>query len=163
MKIKKTAVKIVLNKKAFILAFLVLSVIIIIAGYFMYKNSSSKSNKICIEGKTCFYAEIADTLGERERGLSGKQSLGDDKGMLFIFEEETLPGFWMKDMKFPIDKLWIDENKKIVGIEKNMQPCEEGKECPVFYPSRDIMYVFEINSGLSDAYGFEEGDSVYLR
>jgi len=87
----------------------------------MYKNSSSKSNKICIEGKTCFYAEIADTLGERERGLSGKQSLGDDKGMLFIFEEETLPGFWMKDMKFPIDILWIDENKKIVGIEKNMQ------------------------------------------
>src|SRR3989344_3496787 len=88
MKIKKTAVKIVLNKKAFILAFLVLSVIIIIAGYFMYKNSSSKSNKICIEGKTCFYAEIADTLGERERGLSGKQSLGDDKGMLFTLDSK---------------------------------------------------------------------------
>ena len=146
-----------IGRKTFnIILFTALLIIIIVAGYFVYKNSS----KVCIEDKICFYVEVADTLNEREKGLSGKQSLEINKGMLFIFEKETLSGFWMKDMNFPIDIIWIDKNMRIIGIEKSPVPCEEGKECPVFYPKREAMYVLEINSGLSKMYDFGEKDSV---
>ena len=137
-----------------------LLIIMMVGGYFIYNNYSKNSNKVCIENKACFYVEIADSPSERERGLSGKQSLETDRGMLFIFEKETLPGFWMNDMNFPIDMIWIDKNKKIIGIEESLEPCEEGKECPVFYPKREAMYVLEINSGLSKTYDFGENDSV---
>lgn len=149
-----------LKKKTLIAALLLLFVIIF--SYAIYKNSSDKLEKVCIEDKACFYVDIADNLNKREKGLSGRQSLGNDGGMLFIFEEETLPGFWMKDMNFPIDIIWIDKNMKIISIEKSLEPCEEGKECPVVYPDEKIKYVLEINSGLSDGYGFEEGNSVYF-
>ena len=111
-----------IGRKTFnIILFTALLIIIIVAGYFVYKNSS----KVCIEDKICFYVEVADTLNEREKGLSGKQSLEINKGMLFIFEKETLSGFWMKDMNFPIDIIWIDKNMRIIGIEKSPVPCEE--------------------------------------
>ncbi len=147
----------------FILLFILFAVIVTVYLGWPYKYFLETSNKICIEDKACFYAEIADTLSEREKGLSGRQTLGNDKGMLFIFESETIPGFWMKDMNFPLDIIWIDNNMKIVGIEKTLGPCEEGKECPVIYPDKQIKYVLEIKSGLSDIYGFEEGNSVFFR
>ena len=161
MEINKTAVKIVLNKKTFILAFLALSVIIIGISYFI-NNSTSNSRKACISDKACFNVEIADTLSEREMGLSGRDSMDNNSGMLFIFQEEEMPGFWMKDMKFSLDIIWIDSDLKIVGIEKNLQPCQAIENCPVFYPDKKIMYVLEINFGLSDDFGFEKNDSVYF-
>lgn len=149
-----------IKKKTLLIILIIL--VIALLGYITYKNSINKLEKICIEDKACFYVEIADTLSEREKGLSKKQSLEADKGMLFIFEEETLPGFWMKDMNFPIDVIWIGKNMKIIGIEKSLEPCEKDKECPVVYPSQEIKYVLEINSGLSKVYDFEENDSVYF-
>ena len=134
----------------------------VIVSYAIYKNSSAKLEKVCIEDKACFYSEIADNRSEREKGLSGREALDNNNGMLFIFEEETFPGFWMKDMNFPIDILWINKNKEIIGIEKSIQPCKTEKECPVFYPNSRIKYALEINSGFSEVYGFEKGNSVYF-
>ena|SRR3989338_1441751 len=148
-------------KKKFLVPLVVFLILLI--GYAFYKDFNGNSKEICVENKTCFSIEVADSLDERKIGLSDKNSIEENEGMLFIFQQEEIPGFWMKDMGFPIDIVWIDKNMKITGIEKSLEPCEEGKECPVFYPSRNIMYVLEISSGLSDKYGFEEGDSVYLR
>ena len=58
--------------------------------------------------------EISDTKAKREQGLSGKEGLAENEGMLFVFEKEGYYGFWMKDMNFPIDIAWLDKNKKII-------------------------------------------------
>ncbi len=136
-------------------------VILFLVVFSIMTNKSSSLQKACIENKSCFNIEIADTANQRATGLSMKKFLNKGDAMLFIFPEKTIPGFWMKDMKFPIDIIWINESWKITGIEKNMQPCE-GNLCPLVYPKEKIMYVLEINSGLSDKYGFKDGDSVHL-
>ena len=59
----------------------------------------------------------------RLKGLSIKNTLNESEGMLFPFDTPGEYSFWMKDMKFPIDIIWIDSNYKIVYIEKNLQPC----------------------------------------
>jgi len=123
---------------------------------------TNQPEKVCIESKSCFVVEIADSEEERRTGLSNKDSIEEDEGMLFTFQEEEFPGFWMKDMNFSIDIIWISSDMKIIGIERNIQPCGQDS-CLIFYPQEKIKYVLEINSGMSERYGFEEGDSVYLR
>lgn len=69
--------------------------------------------------------------------------------MLFIFETPGQHGFWMKDMNFSIDIVWIDENLQIVGIDKNIAP----ETFPnIFYPNQLVKYVLEIPAGYSDAH-----------
>ncbi len=154
MKFKKKTLKSVL--------FITLLIAIIVVGYFIYKNSHNNSEKICIADKKCFDSEIADTPEKMILGLSNRDSLDENKAMLFVFETEGIYGFWMKDMNFPLDIVWIDKNLEIVGIEKNLQPCETGRSCLTVYPDEEIIYVLEINSGLSDRYDFENGDVVHF-
>ncbi|MBU2616512.1 MAG: DUF192 domain-containing protein [Nanoarchaeota archaeon] len=111
---------------------------------------------MCIIGKTCFNVELVSTSEDRELGLGGRESLNSDEGMFFVFPLNDYYGFWMKDMLFPIDLIWINGEGKIVGIEKNMQPC--GESCEVFYPDVEVKYVLEINSGMADIHGLVNGD-----
>jgi len=108
-------------------------------------------------GNQTFLAEIAKTEKERERGLSGKNSLPEDFGMLFVFNKPDKYLFWMKEMNFPIDIIWLNENKKIVDITTNLATST--------YPNTvtsqtSALYVFEINAGLADKYNFKIGDSL---
>jgi len=88
--------------------------------------------------------EIADTATLRSKGLSNRPSLQTGTGMIFIFDKPDIYGFWMKDMNFPIDILWIDADWKIVSIEKNVSPDTYPK---TFTPSKPIKYVLETNAG----------------
>ena len=100
---------------------------------------------------------VLDEESERIQRLSGRESLEKDKVMLFVFEEETYPGIWMKDMAFPIDIAWADKNGVIVYIERNVSPKTFPK---VFFPSRKSLYVLETNAGFFDSHGFKVGDLV---
>jgi len=86
--------------------------------------------------------EIMREPQERSRGLSGKELLAENAGMLFIFEPSGAPGFWMKDMKFSIDIIWIGSDKQILDITKSVAP-ETYPE--VFKPKSQIQYVLEVN------------------
>lgn len=118
---------------------------------------AGKSNKSCTEaylsdktisnGEYTINAELADTPDSRQTGLSGRDCIDDFKGMLFVFDSPDLHGIWMKDMKFPIDIIWLDSNKKIVHIETSVKPDSFPK---VFYPSSLSSYVLEVQSGASD-------------
>ncbi len=101
--------------------------------------------------------EIADTNTERTQGLSDRASLPQDTGLLFIFPSPTTPGFWMKDMRFSIDIIWLDENWKIIGIEKNLAPESYPK---LFYPPSPIKYVLEVNAGFSDKNNLKVGETA---
>lgn len=99
--------------------------------------------EVSVNGQT-IRVEIADTDEERIMGLSGREALAEGTGMLFVFEEGALQGIWMKDMKFPIDIIWLDESLNIIDIEKNVTPDTYPH---VFYPPRPVKYVLETNPG----------------
>ncbi len=100
---------------------------------------------------------LALTDEARAQGLSGKPSLDTDQGMWFVFPESGKQGIWMKDMKFPIDIAWIDENFVIVDIKEHAQP-ESYPE--IFYPKANSRYVLEVNDGFLQKHAIKIGDLV---
>ena len=108
--------------------------------------------------------EIAKTGEEKSGGLSGKKSLGENEGMLFIFEPGSLPSFWMKDMLMPIDIIWISENH-IIDIHKDIPaPISDSPSTnlPLYTPSGSIDHVLEVNAGYSDENNIKIGDEVEI-
>lgn len=112
--------------------------------------------KVEIGGKI-INVEIADTNAKRELGLSGHAPLADDKGMLFVFDKTGKYPFWMKDMLFPLDIIWISEDFKIVYIEKNAQPVSYPN---TFGDDKEARYVLEVNAGFSEKNNLKIGDQV---
>lgn len=103
--------------------------------------------------------EIADTEKKRSGGLGGKKSLSKDAGMLFIFEIPAKYSFWMKDMRFPLDIIWVDENKKIIAISENIFP----DTYPTSFSSSDpVKYVLEVNAGWVKKNRIKVGDFIEL-
>ena len=101
--------------------------------------------------------ELAISERERILGLSGRKSLEDVKGLLFIFPETDYHGIWMKDMHFPIDIIWISEDFRVVSIAKNVSPDSYPE---VFRPSEPARYVLETNTRYADAFGINVGQKV---
>jgi uncharacterized membrane protein (UPF0127 family) len=83
---------------------------------------------------------------DRAMGLMFRSSLPADQGMLFVFEASDFHGIWMKNCKFPIDILWLDEKKVIVHVEEAVPACKEDP-CSVYQPLRKASYVVELNAG----------------
>lgn len=107
--------------------------------------------------------EVADSPEEREAGLSKKNSLPENQGMLFVFEQPGEYPFWMKDMKFPIDIIFISGDK-IVTIYGNVQPpTSDNPSLPLYSPTAPSDKVLEINAGLAEQYGMKQGDTVDVK
>jgi uncharacterized protein len=83
---------------------------------------------------------------DRAMGLMFRPSLPKDRGMLFIFERSDFHSIWMKNCKFPIDIVWLDEEKKVVHVAESVPPCKTDP-CPVYNPLRRAAYVVELNAG----------------
>jgi len=112
-------------------------------------------------GTAIFSADIADTESERDKGLSGRSSLADDRAMLFRFDVPAVPVFWMKDMKFPLDIIWI-RNGKVVGYVTDIYP-EPGvseRDIKRYSPSTPIDMALEVPAGSVGRYGVSIGDGV---
>lgn len=103
--------------------------------------------------------EIVDTPHARQQGLSGRESLKNDMGMLFIFEQPDTYGIWMKEMYFPIDIIWLDDTHEVVHIVEHAMP-ESFPE--VFYPSRPARFVIEVASGFVKDQNITIGDVLDL-
>lgn len=130
------------------------AVLAVVFGLAVYFTKSENSSAIFINGAR-IEVEIADSLRERTSGLSGRDGISQNEGMLFIFNEPDYYSFWMKDMKFPIDIIWISEDKKIVDITKNILP----ESYPaVFKPASSARYVLEVNAGFSNTSEIKIGD-----
>ncbi|QNJ98113.1 DUF192 domain-containing protein [Constantimarinum furrinae] len=100
--------------------------------------------------------EIADDDYQTRTGLMYRKSMDNDKGMLFIFDEEVKRGFYMKNTEFALDIIYINSDKKIVNIAKNAVPFNT-TTIPSEGPAK---YVLEVNAGLSDKWGIKKGDLV---
>jgi len=104
-------------------------------------------------------AELAVTDEERQRGLMFREKLLPDQGMLFVFEEEGLYSFWMKNTLIYLDMLWLDKERRIVHIARNVPPCKEDP-CPSYSPERPGLYVLELATGAADRLGLKLFDRL---
>ena len=105
---------------------------------------------------------VAKTPDEKEKGLAVTNSLAPNAGMLFPFDHPDYFAFWMKDMKFPIDIIYL-KNNQIVTIYPNMQPAKDTYATwQIVRPIVPSDAVIEINAGLSQKYHFKVGDIIQL-
>ena len=105
------------------------------------------------------HVTIAQTESERERGLGGRIGLKSDEGMLFVFPKDGLYAFWMKDMRFAIDIIWISAKGVVVHVAENVSPDTYPASFGTQSPAR---YVLEVPAGFVDAHGIKLGDIVGL-
>ena len=96
------------------------------------------------------HVQIANTPALREQGLSGHAPLKPDQGMLFIFPKSGTYGFWMKDMLFPLDMVWIRSDKTVASVTENISPDTYPS---IFFPPGDIQFVLELNAGAAKKSG----------
>lgn len=105
------------------------------------------------------YVQLANTEATRELGLSYRTSIGDDEGMLFVFDKPDNYGFWMKDMNFPIDMVWFSESGQVVHTEEDLATSSYPK---VFINKPKAKYVLELNRGVARKHGLYLGSRVDL-
>lgn len=149
-----------LNK--IIIGFIV--VLLLFSGFVLYQmnKTSVPPSTVSIDNHT-FSVETATTSAQQQLGLSGRKSLPQDQGMLFIFPVAQRYPFWMKAMQFPLDILFMNNNK-IVTIFQNIPiPKSDKPNLPVYVPSGPANQVLEINAGLAKKYNFQTGDSVSVK
>ena len=103
-----------------------------------------------------FAVEIADTPSKREMGLQYRRDLAADRGMIFLFPAESQQSFWMKNTPLPLDMIFINRERKIVGIVEQTAPFSLDPRS-VGAPSQ---YVLEINGGLAKRHAIKAGDAV---
>jgi len=103
-------------------------------------------------------AEIADNAVKRMRGLMFRKSLGENEGMLFVFDKESFNRFWMMNTTIPLDAIHFDANGTVVDVIA-MEPCKSLVSCPIYTPKAESKYVLEVNQGFAEKNGIEIGKS----
>ena len=152
--------------KLVIVACAILAVALFI--FLLFKKNAGSNPRVCVKN-TCFNVTVAGTPAERERGLMFVTELKPDAGMLFIFEQNGIYPFWMKNTLIPLDIIWLDEDKRVVYISANTPPCLPAEalaqaganyNCPVFSPETEARYVLEVNAGAAERLQLQTGDTV---
>lgn len=138
-------------KKTLAFALIVGSVLIIALGTTQSQKEAvtlraGDAETILRVGNALIRAEIADTPEKKARGLSGRAALGENEGMLFVFEKPGIYSFWMKDMNFPIDIIWLDEYFRVVDISADAEPSSFPN---LFTPSAPAQYALEVPGGFA--------------
>lgn len=143
----------------YIIIFLTIIVIItLIAINFM------SANILQIKTKSNIYnisIEIADSPEEQTLGLMWRDNLPENHGMLFVYDKEAYPSFWMKNMNISLDIFFIGADLKINHIEHNVPPCMVEK-CELYSSPVLVQYVLELQSGYAEKYGVEVGDEIIM-
>jgi len=105
------------------------------------------------------YVEVVDTFETRTKGLMGRELLSEDEGMLFIFPENKIRTFWMKNMKISIDIIFIDEKQSIINMYTDVEPCHTFK-CDMYYSAKEVKYVLELKASETVARNMQVGDII---
>ena len=136
-------------------------VLLIIAGILIWRLffylPPSNSVKIKITNVN-YNIELAKTSAQKIKGLSGRETLCKNCGMLFIFSFETNLPFWMKDTLIPLDMVWLDKNGKVVDI----QTATETNSKKIYQNQSPAQYVLELNANDSQKIGLKIGDIIDL-
>jgi len=144
---------------------LIFGTVFFLAAFFVMGNRGNpRAIKYVKLGGQSVRVDLALSKEAQEKGLAGKDSLDENEGMLFVFSYPATRYFWMKDMNFPIDIIWLvpseggeEKEAKVIYIKKNASP-----ETPLltFGPDSPSKYVLEVAAGFLDKNNLKEGDSV---
>ena len=147
-------------KKEVILLIVITSILVIVLSFLDKKQEVNTQKTLKIDGITLNIG-VANTDAERMQGLSCKNGLSENEGLLFVFDTEGYYGFWMKDMNFPIDIAWLDKDKKLIHIESNVSP-DTYRESPpkVFSPASPALYVLETSANFFQNHQIKIGDAA---
>lgn len=144
--------------------FAVIALFGLLFGAFLVAPSYKKEfRRVDING-TSLLAEVAANTDARRIGLSERDSIGTNSGMLFVFDREDIYDFWMKDMKFPLDIIWI-KNNKVADLEENVPPPLAGapdSSLPVYKPEAAADLVLEVKAGFAGKNQIKIGDEVKI-
>jgi uncharacterized membrane protein (UPF0127 family) len=140
-----------------VLLFLTAFLILLSSG--CIKEEGKESARTCFEDGFCVKAEVVREPEEMQRGLMFREGLAEDEGMLFVFPQEGVVPFWMKNMLFPIDIIWISEEKLVVHIERDVPPCREDP-CPSYPPKGAALYVLEVPANQTLKHSVKEGSRI---
>ena len=140
-----------------VLFIILIAVFILLGNKYGFDFNGMHSFEVTLKGEK-FMVEFADTPAERMQGLSGRDGLGVNEGMLFAFDEPGTHGFWMKDMKFPIDIIWISNNE-VIYVSSNLNP---DSYPTIFSPPEPVSQVLEVKAGTILRLNVVEGDKVFI-
>lgn len=144
----------------------VLAVTFIVLGFFILSQTGNSSDcsqkyrkdksgtKLVVSSNELFDIEFASTDQQRTLGLSGRSCIGLQQVMIFEFQSPGKYGFWMKDMNFAIDIVWLDQNKKVVSVVENAVPSSYPQ---IFVPEETAMYVVEMQAGKTRSLNIQNG------
>lgn len=144
----------------------ILAAVIFFRSGFFNRQPSIKSDEpqISIDSKN-FKLLLAKSEDEQIKGLSNREAIDQNTGMLFIFKEKDFYPFWMKNMKFPIDIIYISDNK-VVDIYQNVKPQEnetDTSKIRIYRPKEKANYVLEMNAGKAKENNIKIGDEVAIK
>ena len=117
---------------------------------------ASAGERLCVR-EACFSVDVVRTDADRARGLMFRPALEAGRGMFFVFDAEAVYPFWMKNMLFAIDIIWLDKDRRVVHVAADVPPCI-ADPCPRYTPSAKASYVLEIPAGDAARYGIKPGD-----
>lgn len=144
---------------------LIVFLVLLAVGYYFFGFNPPAQNRragLRVSGER-FEVEIAESTTTRMRGLSGRASMGEKEGMLFIFDEPGNYGFWMRGMRFPIDIVWI-VGDEVAGVSRAVEPEPEKAvfNLPIYYPPRSVDKALELNAGAAERHGIQAGDRIVI-
>ena len=125
---------------------------------FSAKTTMNMKTTTVYAGKAILRAQIADNDALRQKGLGGRSSISRDAAMIFVFDKDGDLPMWMKDMETSIDIIWLNDKKKVVHVENNVEPDFEPHE--VYRSPMPARYVLETRAGTAKTFGIKPGLSV---
>jgi uncharacterized membrane protein (UPF0127 family) len=115
--------------------------------------------------KSVITVDVADDPNERAQGLSGREIMEENEGMMFVFSQPTVPNFIMREMRFSLDFVWVNGDK-IVDLYENAPPEVSGtpnNEMKTYTPSSAVDKVIEVNAGYIKKFGLKVGDRISIQ
>lgn len=117
---------------------------------------NAKDHWVELEGHR-FNVEIADDDRERTRGLMFRDSMDQDRGMLFIHDDQQRLAYWMKNTRIALDILYFDNERRLVSQQRDVPPCSLGNRCPPYPSGAPALYVLELNAGQAAKLRLKDG------
>jgi hypothetical protein len=147
------------SKYIAIVAIIIIMAVSFLLGGWLRVAWSNRGTKALHAGSHQFNLQVADTESKREKGLGGRKGMAANSGMLFVFQKSNIACFWMKGMDFPLDIVWVNANKSVVGIASNVSPATYPHQ---FCPKTPSRYVIELNAGAVAQAGIQKGQTLHF-
>jgi uncharacterized membrane protein (UPF0127 family) len=145
-------------KRAAVAAAVAAMVIVAATAYWYFQPTST--GRLELAGRT-LTVDLAKSPAQWERGLSGRASIAEDHGMLFVFDHPSQWEFWMQGMEFPLDIVWFDANRSVISYALGLPLCNDSA-CPTYAPPTDALYALEVNAGWVRANNVTVGETFNL-